>query len=352
MVDNESLSARLIRRPRVYVSYSGFDAPFAQNLIHQLLRDGRFDVSYDPDSTIDEDNWKDLVYDLVAGCDTIVTVLSPDAIETCEWELECAVEQSKRIIPVVCRDLEGKRLPSPLHALKAVDCRSEERRTAGIAELIGKLSTDLDWLREHTRLLSRARDWDKAGRPNHLLMNKAEIEAAKMWTFDRPQGAGKPNELHLTYISTSEAVTTARHGAVAAYQAQQEEMEAVAHLSAAANGIGRWWKQAAVMVLFLAVVLAALSDRYATNASFTQQHDGLLSEQSPSGALPKTDKAGTEAKTLATKDKQSDWLGLRSIWNSVLWKFDYWFGDLSGDSDVVGRQPVEHGTTFDEPPEK
>jgi len=39
------------------------------------------------------------------------------------------------------------------------------------------LSVDLEWLREHTRLLQRSGEWEVAGRPAIRLLSGAEVEA-------------------------------------------------------------------------------------------------------------------------------------------------------------------------------
>jgi hypothetical protein len=51
----------------------------------------------------------------------------------------------------------------------------------GLARLISALDTDLDWLREHTRLLQRASEWEAAGRAESRLLFGDSIAAAKAW---------------------------------------------------------------------------------------------------------------------------------------------------------------------------
>src|SRR5262249_38673333 len=66
------------------------------------------------------------------------------------------------------------------------------------------LNTDLDWLREHTRLLQRASEWQAGGRATNRMLSGDDIAAAKAWAARRPKDAPEPTTLHLDYIRASE----------------------------------------------------------------------------------------------------------------------------------------------------
>ena len=241
------------RNPLVYVSFSGVDSRFAEALISRLRIVGRYDVSFDPDLTVDEDQWKRVVDDLIAECDTVVMVLSPEALQTCQWELDCALRHAKRILPVVCRPLTDGLVPAALARLDLIECKEG----GSLARLLVALGADIDWLREHTRLLDRARAWDTAGRPNHLLLSPEEIDAAKAWTLNRPKDTTKPSELQLNFISTSEAVRLAQTGAIRAYHAEMDEAAAVDQLQRGGSLMRRWrWQAAMAAVLAIAALFA------------------------------------------------------------------------------------------------
>ena len=57
----------------------------------------------------------------------------------------------------------------------------------GLANLVAALNTDFDWLREHTRYLQRAIEWDKGGRPANRLLSGNDILEAKAWAARRPK---------------------------------------------------------------------------------------------------------------------------------------------------------------------
>ncbi len=218
----------------VFVSYCGSDSDFAEELIDSLSADGRFTVTSDPDTSIDEKDWKARIGALIEAADAVVVVLSPLSASTCEWEVEQAAACSKRIVPVQCKPLGGTRLPGRLSGLEAVDFSGRRDFSRSFDVLTSKLNLNADWLNAHTLLLVKARQWEDAGYPYHLLLSPDEVMSAKLWSLSRPDGAPKPTDLHITYVCVSEAVHSAAHVA----NAEREEAEVVALLAAADSGGG------------------------------------------------------------------------------------------------------------------
>jgi len=100
---------------------------------------------------------------------------------------------------------------------------------SGLAKLVTALNTDFDWLREHTRYLQRAIEWDTGGRPANRLLSGDDIAEAKAWVVRRPRGAPEPTALQFDFIRASEQEAAARLSeqrkqldAMAAAQAERE----------------------------------------------------------------------------------------------------------------------------------
>jgi hypothetical protein len=86
--------------------------------------------------------------------------------EICAWEVEEATRLGKRILPVNCRPLEGASPPPRLRDLNYIFFHEDPKAPGagfgtGLAKLVAALNTDFDWLREHTRYLQRATEWDR-----------------------------------------------------------------------------------------------------------------------------------------------------------------------------------------------
>jgi len=80
------------------------------------------------------------------------------------------VRFGKRIIPVVYCSLESVSAPPRLRDLNYIFFYAEPKFPGsgfgtGQAQLVEALNTDLNWLREHTRLLLRANEWNDGSRP-------------------------------------------------------------------------------------------------------------------------------------------------------------------------------------------
>ncbi len=200
---------------KIFVSYSRADEKFADELVGGLDYDGRFDVSIDRQSIIEGEDWKLRLGSLIADADTVVFVLSPDSAQssTCSWEVDEAHRLSKRILPVLIRPLGSIPAPARLAALNYV--RFDEGRSfiGGLKALSNALNTDLDWIREHTRLLARAMEWEAAKRQPNRMLSGQDIAAAKAWAANRPKDAPEPTDLHRAFIAASEEAETQRLGA-------------------------------------------------------------------------------------------------------------------------------------------
>jgi TPR repeat protein len=166
----------------------------------------------------------------------VVFVLSPTSArsEICAWEVEEAARLGKRILPVNCRPLEGTSPPPRLRDLNYIFFHADPKTPdlgfgTGLAKLVAALNTDFDWLREHTRYLQRATEWDRGGRPANRLLSGDDIAEAKGWAARRPKSAPEPTALHLDFIRASEEEAEARSSeqrkqleAMAAAQAERE----------------------------------------------------------------------------------------------------------------------------------
>jgi uncharacterized protein len=217
---------------RVFISYSRDDLDFADQLDAALNAYG-FECVIDRHGISGGEDWKRRLGNLISEADTVVFVLSPTSArsEICGWEVEEAARLGKRILPVNCRSLQGVSPPPRLRDLNYVFFHADPKVPGsgfgtGLASLIAALNTDFDWLRQHTRYLQRATEWDRGGRPANRLLSGDDIAEAKAWAARRPKSAPEPTALHLDFIRASEEEAQARSNA------QRQQLEAVAEAQA------------------------------------------------------------------------------------------------------------------------
>src|SRR5215831_7939202 len=182
----------------VFISYSRDDLAFADQLDAALGLAG-FGTTIDRHGISAGEDWQTRLGALIRDSDTVVFVLSPSSArsKTCAWEVEEAVRLGKRILPVICRSLEDAGPPPQLAKLNYIYFYDEPRFPGtgfgkGLVDLASALNTDLDWLREHTRYLQRATEWDAGGKPANRLLYGADIASANAWAARRPTNAPEP----------------------------------------------------------------------------------------------------------------------------------------------------------------
>jgi WD40 repeat protein len=276
---DEGQSGRL----KAFISYSRSDEAFADELM-LALQDRNFEVSLDRHSIREGEAWKERLGTLIADADTVVFVLSPDSARStvCQWEVEYAYGLAKRIIPVLWRGLHEPALrsqpdgtpwppgpataPSRLAALNYVrfDAHDDGRPRSfmtGVRGLVSALETDLDWLREHTRLLARAREWDEGGRPVNRLLSGPDVTAAKALVDERKPDAPPMLPLQLDFLKASEDNEAAKADAARAELAERERLVKQAEIAQART---RWLQRRSygVLALMLAATLAAVWQVY------------------------------------------------------------------------------------------
>jgi len=224
---------------RVFISYSRDDLKFADQL-DAALDACDFECLIDRHGIFGGEDWKRRLGNLISEADEVVFVLTPSSIqsEICDWEVEEAARLNKRILPVVCRPLEGMDPPPRLSDLNYMFFYEEPKTPGsgfgtGLASLVAALNTDFDWLREHTRYLQRATEWETRGRPANRLLTGDDIAEAKAWATLRPKSAPEPTALHLDFIRASEEEAGMRLAAerkqLEAVAAAQVEREAALH---------------------------------------------------------------------------------------------------------------------------
>lgn len=185
----------------VFISYSRDDVAFVRQL-KQALENAERSVWVDLDDIPPSAQWMAEINRAIEAADAVLFVLSPSflASDICALELDHSVRQSKRLVPVVLRDIAGRNAPDALSQLNWLFFRSGDDFEAAFSMLIAALDTDLDWVRAHTRLLTRAVEWETAGRSSSALLRGGELSDAESLLAD---GTGKEpplNPLQREYV--------------------------------------------------------------------------------------------------------------------------------------------------------
>ena len=188
--------------PDVFVSYSRRDQEFVHRLVEEVEARGK-EVWRDTDDIPPATAWRDEIRRGIDGSHVFAFVLSPDAVTSthCAEELAYAVDSQKLVVPLVWRDIDDTSVPPALARLNYIHARAEDelqRRSTSSSQR----STVSAWERTHTRLLTRAGDWEGSGRDRSLLLRGRELREAEQWSTERTEKQ-QPTQLELGYLLAS-----------------------------------------------------------------------------------------------------------------------------------------------------
>src|SRR6266581_4138860 len=108
-------------KTRIFISYSRKDMAFADRL-EAVLKARGFEALIDRTEIYAFEEWWKRIEALIVRADTVVFVLSPDAVasEVALKEVAFAASLNKRFAPSVCRRVDDKNVPEALRRLNFV----------------------------------------------------------------------------------------------------------------------------------------------------------------------------------------------------------------------------------------
>lgn len=197
----------------IFISYSRSDAAFVDLLQADLARHGFRPVVDRTDIYAFEEWWK-RIETLITNADTIIFVISPDAVASpiCSKEIAFAATLKKRFAPIICRPTEMAQVPDVLARFNIISFVDSSHFAENADRLAEALTTNIDWIRSHTRYGELALRWSAAGRPGPkgMLLRSPLLEEAERWIASRPQGAPVPTEATQNFIAASRTAETRR----------------------------------------------------------------------------------------------------------------------------------------------
>jgi hypothetical protein len=197
----------------VFISYSRKDTDFVHRVDDALKSRGR-EAWVDWADIRPAEEWMSAIYAAIEGANTFVLVLTPDSVASpvCGREIAHAAAHNKRMVPIVAREVNADTVPEALAKLNFIFFYREgddfEKRTN---ELISALDTDLTWVRMHTRLLTRAIEWETNGKNNSFALRGEDLQSAERWLAEAgAQKERQPTKLQIEYVIASRKAAAKR----------------------------------------------------------------------------------------------------------------------------------------------
>src|ERR1700730_1196721 len=192
-------------RAKVFISYSRKDMAFADRLDAALKARG-FEPLIDRTDIYAFEEWWKRVEALIGRADTVVFVLSPDAVRPesiARKEVAFAASLNKRFAPIVFRPVEDKLVPEQLAKLNFIFFDDDGQFEQSADKLAEALNTDIGWVRQHHDFGEQARRWAHAKGTSGLLLHSPTLEVAEYWIVSRPHGAPETIKEIQAFVATS-----------------------------------------------------------------------------------------------------------------------------------------------------
>lgn len=123
---SDSLTSPVWSRSAVLIFAICTDKQFVKTIYDVLAIDDRR-IWVDWEDIPPSNDWLDEIHKGIEQSDVFLFILSPDSIksEVCNWEVDHAVKNGKRVVPVVCRDVDYREVRKELASLNWIFFRQD-----------------------------------------------------------------------------------------------------------------------------------------------------------------------------------------------------------------------------------
>lgn len=194
----------------IFVSYAREDSELVRKL-HAALNTAEREVWVDLERIPPSADWLAEIRAAIESCVAFVFIISPESVASpvCNQELEHAAMLGKRIVPVAHRAVPQELMPKDLATRQWIQLRDDNDFDATLEELTRAIDTDFDWVRAHTRISVRAREWEKRNHDKSQLLRGADLENAEQLQATHQQAEPAFTELQSRYILASRRAAVA-----------------------------------------------------------------------------------------------------------------------------------------------
>ncbi len=208
----EELIAESLRQPSaisldVFVSYSRADSDFARKLNDALQMQGKT-TWFDQESIASGADFQEEIYRGIESADNFLFILSPRSVNSpyCKDEVEYAASLNKRFVTVLHRQVNPASLHPELAKVQWIDFNQNEKDfNANFSQLVRTLDTDREYLKNHTKWLHKALEWEEKDKNPDLLLRASGYKVAQDWLqeAEKKNKQPAPTDLHKEFILES-----------------------------------------------------------------------------------------------------------------------------------------------------
>ena len=196
---------------KVFVSYSRKDIEFAKRLTAELQK-SELDFWIDWEGIPPTVDWWKEIEKGIEEADVFLFLISPDSAKSkvCGQEIDVAVKNGKRLIPLVVRDVKADEAPPQLGPLNWIFFRENDDFKIALDKLLTSIHTDYGWVQTHRRLQVKALEWERNHKENSFLLRGKDLQDAETQISANVSKDPKPTDLQTQYIHHSRQGETRR----------------------------------------------------------------------------------------------------------------------------------------------
>jgi formylglycine-generating enzyme required for sulfatase activity len=165
---------------KVFISYSRKDAEFAKWLTTELKKSD-LDFWIDWEGIPPTVDWWKEIEKGIEESDAFLFLISPDSVKSkvCGQEIDHAVKNGKRLIPLAIREADTHEIHPKLKPLNWIFFRERDDFDISITKLLTAIHTDYDWVQVQRRLQVKALEWERNHKENSFLLRGTDLKNAK-----------------------------------------------------------------------------------------------------------------------------------------------------------------------------
>ena len=151
-------------------------------------------------------DWMKEIQKGIEDADIFLFLVSPDSISSsiCAAEVDHAVLNGKRIIPVIVRDFDAKLSPATITHLNWIFfSRPQDDFERAFGQVWSAIHTDYEWVQIHRRLQVRALEWDRNQREESFLLRGKDLQDAEAQLIVHKEKDPHPTELQNAFAQKS-----------------------------------------------------------------------------------------------------------------------------------------------------
>ncbi len=192
----------------LFISYSRKDIESARKLT-EACKNQELDFWIDWEGIPPTVDWWKEIERGIEEAGIFLFLISPDSTKSkvCQKEIDHAIKNGKRLIPVVVRDTKADEAPAGLGHLNWIFLRENDDFDSAFTKLITAIKTDFEWVQIQRQLQMKALEWERGNYENSFLLRGKELQDAEVELATNSSKEPSPTDLQREYVLKSRQVS-------------------------------------------------------------------------------------------------------------------------------------------------